>query len=217
MLYNSTWKRGKTIEGPTQEEIYVCPDYFALSRSEIYAHSGCPEFLKRLLDEFPWDGRHNVIQVRAQDFRRAPPDALGSNWHSDILVRLHDGNVRVAKDSKEFHLMVCSWGDVVETDFISTPMEMPDCLGEEGKTFSPMDLLNRVHASQFQFESALPGQLVEYTSADVHRMGPNFRLGKLRLMIVAFDCEQVPSGGLIVPPIRDREKGIGPKFSDYVR
>lgn len=145
MLYNSTWKRKNIITGPTQEEIFHMPEYFALSREEVFAHSGTPDFLKFILDEFPWDGRKSLLQIRPQDFRNKIPDALGSNYHTDIMVRLHDGHVRVARDSHEMHLMVCSWGGVVGTDFISTPMEMRDIFDGQKPEFSPMDLLNTVH------------------------------------------------------------------------
>ncbi len=217
MIYNQSWHRRQTIEGPTQEQIFTMPEYFALSREEVYAHAGCPDFLKRILDLFPWDGRKSLLQIRPQDFRTRMPDALGSNWHTDIMVRLHDGHVRVARDSYEMHLMVCSWGEVVETEFIGNAMEMRDIFDKQTPEFSPMDLLNNVHRTRLQIERAEPGQLIEYTSRDIHRMGERPRLGRLRLMIVAFDSDTIEAGGIIIPSIEERSRGIGPKFSDYVR
>lgn len=217
MIYNATWRRKNFIEGPTQDQIYRMPEYFARSREEVFADPRCPDFLKRILDQFPWDGRKSLLQIRPQDFRTRVPEALGSNWHTDIMVRLHDGNVRVARDSKEMHLMVCSWGDVVETEFLGNPMEMRDIFDGQKPEFSPMDLLNTVHRTPLKIESARPGELIEYTSADIHRMGDRPRLGRLRLMIVAFDSDTIEAGGIELPSIEERERGLGPKFSDYVR
>jgi hypothetical protein len=218
VIYNTGQRYGKLIEPPTQEEIYNMPEYFALSREEIYAHDGCPSFLKRILDQFPWDGRNNVLQVRPQDFRKAKPALLGDHWHIDIMVRLNDGHVRVAKSLDEFHLMVCSWGDVVETEFIATPLDLPDL---NDPSISHMDFFHEVNRRQFEIRAPKPGQLVEYTSKDIHRMGPNIKLGNLRLMIVAFDTDSVGGSGLILPSIRDKddpsEAAKHLKFRDYVR
>lgn len=217
MIYNQTFHPSKFIEPPTQEEIYRLPEYFAMSLDEVVAHDQCPSFLKRILFEFPWDGRPSVLQIRPQDFRQKKPDLLGDHWHTDVMVRLNDGRVRVAKSSYEFHLMVCSWGDVTETEFISTPMDMPDMF-DPGVDFSPMQLLTTAQSIQHTIWRASPGQLVEYTSRDLHRMSPDIRLGRLRLMIVAFNCDHVPANGIVIPSIAEKESGVSaPKFSEYVR
>jgi hypothetical protein len=219
LLYNTTHRVTKSIASPSQEEIYNCPEYFALSYDEILKSKTCPEFLKKILDEFPWDGRPNVLQVRPQDFRVKRPELLGDNMHTDIMVRLNDGNVRVARNSHEFHLMVCSWGGVTGTDFIKTPMEMRDIFDGVKPEFTPMDLLNTVHATPFDVVTSKEGELIEYTSRDIHRMHPNYRLGNFRLMIVAFDTDTVVAGGMVLPSIKEKQdpNANHPQFKDYVR
>lgn len=214
MIYNTGVKFGKSIFPPTQEEIYRMPEYFALSREEILAHHTCPEFLKRIIGEFPWDGRKTVLQVRPQDFRKGKPELLGDHWHVDVMVRLRDGTMRNAKNLDEFHLMVCSWGNVVETEFIGTPLDLPD-LGaphaNHGEFFAQVNRMN------FEVVAPKPTQLVEYTSRDIHRMGRNVRYGAMRLMIVAFDTDGVDGGGMVLPSIHNKELGLSsPKFKDYV-
>ena len=205
MIYNTGFKISKYIKGPTQEQIYTMPEYFAMSKTEIYADPNCPSILKEILDQFPWDGRHNVIQVRPQDFKiQIPKEALGGHYHTDIMVLLNDGTSRIAKDSNELHLMVCSWGDVVGTDFLTTPIEMGDIFNPADNT-SPMDVhLKALHGPQDHYQSK-NGELIEYTSLDIHRMGSNPKLGRYRLMIVAFDCDSVPAGGKILPSIAEKE------------
>lgn len=48
-------------------------------------------------------------------------------------------------------------------------------------------------------------------------MGMKPTFGRLRLMIVAFDSDTIEAGGIILPSIEQKIRGIGPKFSDYVR
>lgn len=206
--YNSGWRPTKRIEGPTQEQIFTMPEYFALSRAEIYADPKCPDFLKRLLDEFPWDGRHNVIQVRPQDFRKGVPRVLGEGWHTDIMVCLPDRH-RVCEAVQEFHLMVASWGNVVGTEFMARPFRARDIFDGQKPEFTPGELhelaKNQEASGAPSFISG-DGQLVEYTSADLHRVARNPKPGRLRLMIVAFDCNSVPGGGLILPSISEKER-----------
>lgn len=203
MIYNTGWKPGKIIPSPTQEEILYLPEYFAFSKEEIYADKDCPYFLKTILDQYQFDGRNNVIQVRTQDFRDPKVIMKGDHWHTDIMVTLNDGKLRVARNVKDFHLMVCSWGDVVETEFMKTPLDMPDLFDSQGP-FSPMDLLIKANSIKDQTYSPLPGQLVEYTSADIHKMGSKIRAARLRLMIVAFDCDSYMGGGIKLPSIKNR-------------
>ncbi len=188
---------------PTQAEIYGCPEYFGLSRDEITSHESCPSFLRRILAAFPWDGRQSVVQVRPQDFRKAAPEALGRHWHTDINVLLNDGQRRIASSSSELHLMVCSWGGVVGTEFMTTPLTLPDVLNP-ASNFSPMDLHNAANAVTEPGYVSTDGELVEYTSLDIHRMGPSPTLGTLRLMIVAFDSDQIAGGGKILPSLSSR-------------
>jgi hypothetical protein len=214
MIYNNGVKFGKIIEEPSQGEIYSCPEYFAMSREEIEADEGCPPFLRRILGEFPFDGRPNVVQVRPQDFRSGYPILIGDHWHTDVLVRLNDKRVRVAKHAHEFHLMVASWGNVVETEFMTEPTDMPDLFTD--KAFGPVQLLSWARLYTGKTQCAEPGQLVEYTSTDIHRVpGNSANIGRCRLLIIAFDCDEYMAGGKKLQSIAEKDLGIGLKFEDY--
>jgi len=82
MIYNTGFVFRKLIESPTQEEVYSCPEFYALTRQEILSHDQCPDFLRRVLGEFPFDGRQNVVQVRPQDFRTQATGHMGDHWHT---------------------------------------------------------------------------------------------------------------------------------------
>ena len=115
MLYNTTHKLTKVIEAPTQEDIYNCPHYFAMSYNQL-KESGAPEFLIALLDQSPFDGRKNILQIRPQDHRSSNIKIDGSHWHTDYNVQLLvDGEQKkiYADDHDDFHLMVISWDMVV--------------------------------------------------------------------------------------------------------
>jgi hypothetical protein len=204
MLYNTGFKSCKVIKGPTQEQIYKMPEFFAMSRNEICNNAKCPDVLKEILDQYPWDGRDNVIQVRTQDFRVKRPPALGGHWHTDVMVLLNDGISRIAKSSDELHLMVCSWGGVVGTDFLTTPMEMGDVF-TKADNFTVGNIMLNANAGPQDHYQSKDGELIEYTSLDIHRMGTTPNLGKFRLMIVAFDCSTISPGGIVLPSIEERE------------
>lgn len=213
MIYNTGHRFTKLLTSVEQEQIYECPEYFAMSRDEIIK-SGCPEFLKRTINEFPWANRPNVIQVRPQDFRRSKPAALGDGWHIDDNVRLKDGKVRVAKSLEDFRLLVVSFGGVVQTDFIATPLEMPD-ISIPGTHYG--EFFSKLANHKFEIHQAAPNQLAEYTSKDIHRMGQSYNLGRLRLMIVAFESDEVVGDGIVLPSIKERETtGNVPKMTDYI-
>ncbi len=215
MIYNTGVKFGKIIESPTQEEIYSCPHYFAFSKQEIFDDKDCPPFLKRLLDEFPFDGRNNVVQVRPQDFRTAKPPLIGDHWHTDVMVRLNDNKVRCASSINEFHLMVASWGGVTSTEFMFSEFEAPDILGNMEK-FGALELLNKANAVSQISKKALDGELVEYTSGDIHRVSNDFVLGKMRLIVVAFDCDSYLGGGQKLQSIKEKDGNTGATFQDNV-
>lgn len=212
MLYNTGLKLGSFLTPIEQKEIYECPEFFAMSRDEIIQSGQCPDSLKRALDEMPWTGRHNVIQVRPQDWRTQHPVVLGAGWHVDVNARLNDGTVRVAKSPTDFHLMVVSFGEVAETDFIATPMELPDVMtADHGHLFGV-----EIHKQAFEVVSNQPCQLAEYTSTDIHRLSTRYRLGRLRLLIVAFESDDVPSGGAIMPSLAERKaKGLTINLDDH--
>lgn len=212
MLFNTGYKKSKFIREPDQDEIYEMPEYFAMSKEEISNHPTCTPALRRIIGDFPWISRKTVLQVRPQDFRKAKPELLGDHWHVDVNVRLKDEKVRVAKSMDDFRLLVVSFGDVCGTEFIATQMELEDITlphFDHGKFF---DEVNRMKFDIFRAEQ---GQVIEYTSRDMHRMSPNFRIGRLRLMIVAFECDEVEADGWVLPSIMEKDTGNGMKLEDY--
>lgn len=214
MQYNTGLKLTKIIQPPSQEDIYNCPHYFAMSYDQVKA-SGAPEFLIKLLDQFPFDGRKNVLQIRPQDFRNGNPSIDGRHWHTDYNVRLvkPDGSQYkvYANSHEDFHLMVISWGAGASTDFITTPMELPDNLknkdSDEDWNFWN-DELNKRLAQPFDFVKAEKNQMVEYTTRELHRADGIVHSNGLRLMIVAFDCDSIDGTVRVLPSIRDVDNGV---------
>ena len=169
MLYNTTHRFTKFITPPSQEDIYNCPHYFAMSYDQV-KKAGAPQFLIDLLDQFPFDGRKNILQIRPQDFRTQNASIDGRHWHADYNVRVLDenGNQKkvYAKTHDEFHLMVISWGAGCRTEFIDTPMELPNNLIDWQ---SWDEELNEKLKLPYDIVSAQKNQMVEYTGRDLHR------------------------------------------------
>lgn len=214
VIYNSGFRFDKFIAPPSQDEIHNCPEYFAFSKEEIYDHKDAPEFLKRIIREFPWDGRKSVLQVRPQDWRKTRPVMLGDGWHIDDCVRLKDGKVRVCKNFDDFKLMTVSFGNVCETDFMSTILDLPD-LSMPGTNYA--EFFAHVATLKTTSLRPAPNQLAIYTSKDIHKVGSLHHLGKLRLMIVAFESDVVDGEGLCLPSIKERDNGTYcPKLDEYI-
>ena len=208
MLYNTTHKLGDFIEGPTQEEIYNCPHYFAMSLNQI-KESHAPSWLLKVLDQFPFDGRNNIIQVRPQDFREKNVKIDGSHWHCDYNQRLID------KDGKEykvypsrhddFHIMTVSWGAGPMTEFIETPLDLPNNLDDW-----PAWKRNLDERLKEPYQSSLcpKGQMIEYTSYDIHRADGRLHSNGLRLIIIAFDNDNIKGNVRINPSFNQIESRI---------
>lgn len=202
MLYNMTHRLSKTIAPPSQEDIYNCPHYFSMSYEQV-KKSGAPSFLIGLLDQFPFDGRKSILQIRPQDFRTQNTKVDGDFWHADDNVRLLDetGVQRdiYAKDQYDWHLMTISWGAGCQTEFMTTPLEMCS---------SVLDM--RTWSSQLSHHITQPhdsitapkDQMMEYTSLDIHRADGKWHEEGLRLFIVAFDCSNLENHERILPSIR---------------
>jgi hypothetical protein len=215
MLYNTTHRLTKIIKEPSQEEIYNCPHYFAMSYERVKS-AGAPRFLLRLLDEFPFDGRKNVLQIRPQDFRNSNAVIDGRHWHTDYNVRLLDKKI-YANHHQDFHLMVISWGAGCSTEFIDTPMDLPNNLElkDSKEKWEQWDQSLALALSQsFSKITAPKGQMMEYTTTDLHRADGIMHSPGLRLMIVAFDCDDIDGNVRILPSIRDIDNGaILPEYS----
>jgi hypothetical protein len=214
MLYNTTHKLTKLIEPPHQEDIYNCPHYFAMSYDQVKA-AGAPQFLINLLNQFPFDGRKNILQIRPQDFRNKNIPIDGRHWHTDYNVRLLDaaGNQKkvYANGHNDFHLMVISWGAGCSTEFIKTPMDLPNNL-ENKNTKEDWDkwdnALKDALLQPHEIITAPKNQMVEYTSCDLHRADGVLHSWGLRLMIVAFDCDDIDGVVRILPSIKEQDNGI---------
>lgn len=213
MLYNITHKLTKIISPPSVEEIYNCPHYFAMSYDQV-KKSGAPNFLMKLLDQFPFDGRKNILQIRPQDFRNGVAPIDGRHWHTDYNVRLliNDNQTKVyANNHDDFHLMVISWGAGCSTEFITTPMDLPDNLKNKDSDADWNfwnNSLNQKLAEPYTYSTATKNQMVEYTTRDLHRADGIMHSVGLRLMIVAFDCDSIDGQIRILPSIRDLDGGI---------
>jgi hypothetical protein len=212
MLYNTTHILTKIIPPPSQEDIYNCPHYFAMSYDQVKS-SGAPEFLIKLLDQFPFDGRRNILQIRPQDFRWSNTPIDGRHWHTDYNVRLLENGVqtkRYANNHNDFHLMVISWGAGCSTEFIETPMDLPNNL-ELKDSKEKWDLWDKALADRldqpFQVISSPKNQMMEYTARDLHRADGIMHSNGLRLMIVAFDCDDIEAKIRILPSIREIDNG----------
>jgi hypothetical protein len=214
MLYNTTHKLTNVIAPPSHEDIYNCPHYFAMSYDQV-KNAGAPEFLIKLLDQFPFDGRKNILQIRPQDFRSGNAPIDGRHWHTDYNVRLLDSTGNqfkvYAKDHDDFHLMVISWGAGYNTEFIDSPMELPDNLNtiySESAWEKWNNALNDELKKPYTVVSAPKNQMIEYTSRDLHRANGIMNSTGMRLMIVAFDCSEIDGTVRVLPSIKDLDNGV---------
>lgn len=203
MIFNTTFSLGKVLAPLSQEEIFNTPEFYAMSFENILKSGRCPKHLKRVIEEMELGERPNVIQVRPQDFRERAPYILGDGWHVDVNTNLANGREHRAKSLDEFSSRVVSFGDVAETEFIAGPFEV------DTDRFSPFDhsaFAQHVACRSFKTIVSLPNQLAKYTSRDIHRVNPNIRLGRMRLIIVTFECEEAieETGGQIRPSIREK-------------
>lgn len=208
MIYNNGHRFVKNMPAISQADIWNVPEFFACSYEEIVHHPQCTIALKILLDHFPWSGRNNVIQVKPQNWVLGRPDILGDGWHMDVNVRLADGVERSAKSMDDWRLMICSWGGVVGTDFMVDQFHGPDATPphDYGIFFENM---NRAHPYP-RFITAQPEELWEYSSRDIHRVSLNANTGRVRLMIVAFECDETPAKGMVFPALANRVRGCDP-------
>ena len=198
MLYNTTHQFTKLIDPPSQEDIYNCPHYFTMSYDQIKA-AGAPQFLVKILDQFPFDGRKNIVQVRPQDFRKNNI-VDGMQWHTDVSARLLDGKKLFAQKHHDWHLMLISFGAGCSTEFITTPMELIDNLAEHQTWPSA---LSEKMKEPFETVVANKNQLVEYTELDIHRADGVIHSTGLRLAIIAFDCDDGDGNVRVLPSIRE--------------
>jgi hypothetical protein len=63
-------------------------------------------------------------------------------------------------------------------------------------------------SNPFEAITAPKNQMVEYTTRDLHRADGIMHSSGLRLMIVAFDCDEIDGNVRMLPSIRDLDNGI---------
>jgi len=213
LLYNGTHKLTKVIAPPSQEDIYNCPHYFGMSYEQV-KWSGPPRFLINLLDQFPFDGRKNVLRICPQDFRQGIATIDGTYWHVDHSVRLLRLNQTewkaYAKTPDEFHLMLISWGAGCKTEFLDSPMELPAKIVEDRyRSDWKVALEKRLSEDPPKIVTVEKNQLVEYTSRDIHREDGVVHSTGLRLMVAALDCDDIQGNVRIFASIKELDVARG--------
>lgn len=203
MIFNTGFRLGKTLGPLSQDEIFNTPEFYAMSREEIYRSGKCPAHLKRVLDELEWSNRPNFVQVRPQDFRTGMPHVLGDGWHVDVQTALANGRMHVAKSLDEYRSMVVSFGNVAETEFIKGPLDL-SC--HERLPFDHVGFHDLVNARTYDTVKLAPDQMAVYGTRDIHRISPHIRLGRMRLIIVTVELDDwlEVDGGVMKPSIRER-------------
>lgn len=204
MIFNTTYTLGPKLTPLEQEEILHTPEFFAMSRDDVIAHPRCPAHLRRVLEAMPFGDRPNYVQVRPQDFRRGWPHVLGRAWHCDVNTPLANGRMNLAAHLDEFRSMVVSFGDVVETEFAKGPLEI------DVSKVDPFDhgaFAAHVDSLRPETVTLAPDQVAWYSSRDVHRVGSQVRLGRVRLIIVTVECDKPveKDGGEVRPTIHERD------------
>lgn len=208
-IFNTHYRLRHVIPDPGQEEIVNMPQFFAMSHEQITAHPKCPESLKRILHSFDWCGRPNYCQVRVQDFRvkRNYHDLylLGLDWHVDINTPLYNGRRHVCSRLSEFRSMVCSWGDVVETEFARGPIEIDI---NRHSPYNHSAFAGHIASLKPETEAVACGQLATYTAFDAHRMRSDFRWGNARLIIVTVEQDNPleEGAGGVAPSLKEKER-----------
>lgn len=205
MLFNHTYRLGNVLAPLTQEEILNTPEFYAMSREAILASPRCPAHLARILLELPFGGRPSVVQVRPQDFRGKTPHILGTGWHVDLNTALSNGRMHNAKCIDEFTSMVVSFGDVADTQFLKGPLEIDTARADPFDHCAFADYISRTFG-QAPTVTTKPNQVASYTSRDIHRVNPNIRPGRGRIIIVTFECDDAleADAGRVGPSILER-------------
>lgn len=206
MIFNNTFKLANVIPPLSQDEIYNTPEYYAMSREQILDDPTCPMHLKLVLNSMPWIGRPSFVQVRPQDFRGANPHILGTGWHVDVNTALTNGRMHLAKSLDEFRSMVVSFGDVCETQFIGSPIDIDSSVDPFDHCAFATAVDAKLARTGFHLVTTAPDQVAVYTSRDIHRAAPNVRPGKMRLIIVSVELdEDLEAGaGQVRPSIKER-------------
>lgn len=187
---NQSHRFTKQFEDIPQEDIARCPLLEGgHSPAEILARADVSESIKNVVRELPYSGdrAYTWLYIRPQQCTISGPDhRSGAFFHVDV-----DAVYRcVAPDWEDFRVMIVSFGNVAETQFISDPLEL-----EVTKLPQVSDYVNFSgivnNGYPWKLESPKPCQVAQYTIKDFHRAGPIRRNG-WRLAIVVFETNAPP-------------------------
>ncbi len=187
---NVTHRFAETLSPMFQAEIEACPRMDGVSYRDLITRADVPNIVKsavRELDEMRAHKRkHWWLYIRPQYCELGAADKRsGAFWHMDVDAIYRS----VAPDWDDFLAMAVSFGDVGETEFISTPMMMPIDGPPRSSDYVKYSAL--VTARPFDTHSPKPCQVAHYMTPDFHRAGPIRRTG-WRLIILAFETDAEP-------------------------
>lgn len=194
MRCNDSFTFGDMLGELEQEEIRNTPsgvhdlcDFDKLVERGIYSSA-----VRNIARRLPWknDREFQTLIVRSQG-AAALEKRTGSFWHLDIDVVGKQGQI-VAPTWDDMRLAVVSFGDACETEFIAEPLEL--AVGPVPAVSLYVELAGRINAMQTQagllIRRARPGQVVSYSSRDIHRAGP-IRNHRNRLLLIAVESDHV--------------------------
>src|SRR6185369_7773073 len=133
--------KGKQIEG-------VAP-------ADVLGDNKVPLAVRNKVARLPWGWgglrRHAWLYIRAQQVQPDQPDRRsGSFWHLDVDAVYRS----VAPDWNDFRAMAVSFGDVAETEFISTPFSIE--VDGPPKSSDYVHLLPQLNGKVFDTHSPAP-------------------------------------------------------------
>jgi hypothetical protein len=169
------------FEHPTQEEIKEMPNFYGSDVDFVLNHPETPDFVKNMVNAIPWSGKrkYRIIQTRTalvdEKF-----GMIGNFWHIDVDIpayRFSDVH-RVSQSYDDFISHFVTFGQVdgenlADTEFITTPLEIDEIL--DFKNLDYFKFVRDVEARRpFETKIVKSGQLVRYTSYNIHRgLQPN--------------------------------------------
>lgn len=186
--------RFTTRLGPVpSEDIARCP-YINTGEDprELVDRIDIPESIRLAIAQMPW--RHDRYAnawayVRPQLCKvKGPDDRSGSFLHVDVdsIYRA----VAPSWDPNLWRVMIVSFGDIAETEFVSHPFDIQ--VDDRPRLTDYVNLAEQANRLTQATHSPAPGQVTEYTIRDFHRAGPIRRDG-WRLAIVSFETNEGPS------------------------
>lgn len=167
---------GRFIEGWTPAQVLEAP-YVPLA-------------VKNVVTKLPWgwggERAHRWLYIRPQRIVLGQPDRRsGTFWHVDVDAVYRS----VAPDWDDFRAMVASFGDVAETEFMTTPFDITVEGPPQSSDYTR--LMSQLEGKPTKFHAPAPGQIAHYTVRDFHRAGAPRKTG-WRLVILGFETNAKP-------------------------